>query len=83
MNLRLQVRSCTQANCSDNPSFVGPDNTAATFFSELLNPSLGLPSLSLSPDLSLNPYMQYKVYFDNQTESSTPVLRGIQLDGTL
>ncbi len=34
---QFQFRTCTQANCSDDPSWHGPDNTASTWFSELHN----------------------------------------------
>ena len=33
----FRVRGCTTSNCSDNPSWLGPDGTSATFFSELQN----------------------------------------------
>ncbi len=34
---KFQFRTCTQSNCTDNPSFRGPDNMASTWFSELHN----------------------------------------------
>lgn len=35
--IKYQVRTCTTANCSDNPTWVGPDNTNGSYFSELNN----------------------------------------------
>lgn len=35
--LKFQVRSCSDATCSTNPSFKGPDNTEATYFTEVNN----------------------------------------------
>jgi Concanavalin A-like lectin/glucanases superfamily len=35
--LKFQIRSCADATCSANPSFKGPDNTEATYFTEINN----------------------------------------------
>jgi hypothetical protein len=35
--IKHQVRTCITADCSDNPTWVGPDNTNGTYFSELNN----------------------------------------------
>jgi len=35
--IKYQVRTCTTSDCSDNPSWLGNDNTKASYFSELHN----------------------------------------------
>jgi trimeric autotransporter adhesin len=35
--IKFQTRVCTQNNCSDNPTWLGPDGTNQTYFSELNN----------------------------------------------
>jgi len=35
--IKYQVRTCTAADCSDNPTWLGNDNTKASYFSELHN----------------------------------------------
>lgn len=35
--LKAQVRSCTMVDCSDDPQWLGSDNTKASYFSELHN----------------------------------------------
>jgi len=55
-NLTFQVRSCSQANCSDG-SWIGPDNTSSSFFTDNSFNNLGLTNLSDAR------YFQYKAYF--------------------
>jgi hypothetical protein len=46
--LSFQLRSCTTADCGDDPPFVGPDGTAATAFSEAcFTGADGPPSVTL------------------------------------
>jgi hypothetical protein len=35
--IKHQVRTCTASDCSDNPTWIGPDNTNGSYFSELNN----------------------------------------------
>lgn len=35
--IKHQVRTCTTSDCSDNPTWIGPDNTNGSYFSELNN----------------------------------------------
>jgi len=46
--IKFQIRTCTTSDCSDNPTWLGPDGTNQSFFSELQNNSAftvaGLPT---------------------------------------
>jgi len=74
LKLRYQVRSG-----SANPptgSFIGPDGTAGTYYSELANSSAYLPSLSLT-NISDNRYFQYRAYLDTENSSFSPELKSV------
>lgn len=81
INLRYQVKSCTNANCSDG-TFVGPDNTANTYYSENNNSSNSTPSFSLS-NISSNRYFQYKTFFDTNDITLTPELKNTTISGNV
>ena len=59
LRLKYQVRS----GSTDPPSgsFIGPDGTTGTYYSELSNSTTELPSLSLT-NVGNNQYFQYKTY---------------------
>ncbi len=75
VRLKYQVRSCNDSACTGE-SFIGPDGTTSTYYSELSNSSTDLPSLFISnvPD---NRYFQYKVYFDTDNASYSPELKSV------
>ena len=84
--LRFQFRACSKSDCSDNPTFVGPDGTASTYFSELYNNSVqstglgnvltGSPAMTFSNfvsfSLTRNRYFQYRAYLDSNSTTTTP-----------
>lgn len=84
--LKFQVRSCTQNDCSDNPTWLGPNNTSATYFTELNNntiPTTGLGAvLTKSPEVLFgsfpaltipnNRYFQYKATFETDNTTFQP-----------
>jgi hypothetical protein len=85
--LQFQIRSCTLPDCSDAPTWKGPDGTNATFFSELNNnstPSTGLglvvnassPTMTHTDFLTLllpsNRYFQYQALMSSDTTSVYP-----------
>lgn len=80
LSLKHQLRSCAVADCSD-ASFVGPDGTANTYYSEINNVSNSIPSFSLS-NLTANRYIQYKTSFDTNLANITPELKNISITGT-
>jgi len=77
VRLLYQVRSCDDDVC-DTESFIGPDGTGSTYYSELSNASASLPSLSLTnvPD---NRYFQYKSYFQTDNSSYSPELKSVSI----
>lgn len=77
VRLLYQVRSCDDDVC-DTESFIGPDGTGSTYYSELSNTSTSLPSLSLTnvPD---NRYFQYKSYFQTDNSSYSPELKSVSI----
>ena len=73
--LQFQVRSCDDAACSGE-TFIGPDGTTSTYYSELLNNSITTPNLSLLsiPD---NQYFQYQTIFDTDTSLLSAELKTV------
>lgn len=80
LSLKFQARSCANTNCSDG-TFVGPDGTANTYYSEASNTSNSTPSLSLS-NITNNQYFQYKAFFNSPGTSFTPELKSVAINGT-
>lgn len=72
---KFQVRSCDDAACSGE-SFIGPDGTASTFYSELNNSTLLPPALTLV-GVPNNQYFQYRAYFETESSSLTPEIQGV------
>lgn len=72
LHLRYQVRSCDDAACVGE-TFIGPDGTGSTFYSEQSNSVASFPSLALS-HVSNNRYFQYRVVFVTDVNSLTPEL---------
>jgi len=77
--LKYQVRSCDDEGC-DTESYIGPDGTSGTFYSELQNGGLGLPSLSLT-NVSANRYFQYQAILETINSGLTPELKSVTTDG--
>ncbi len=73
--LRFQVRSCADNACSGE-SFIGPDGTAATYYTELNNSTIGLPALNLT-NLADNQYFQYQVNFNTDRAVYSPILKSV------
>ncbi|MEW5994636.1 MAG: LamG domain-containing protein [Candidatus Zixiibacteriota bacterium] len=76
LRLKYQVRSG-----SANPptgSFIGPDGTTGTYYSELSNSATGLPSLSLT-NVADNQYFQYKAYLETDNSSYSPELTSVTI----
>lgn len=81
--IKFQVRSCDDAACVGE-SWLGPDNSTASFFSEFNNNAVpndgtgavqtGLPSMSFTdfPSLVLNAnrYFQYRFVFESEADDS-------------
>jgi len=80
LSLKYQVKSCAQTNCSDG-TFIGPDGTSNSYYSESANTSNSTPSLSLS-NVNANRYFQYKTFFDNTNSALTPELKSATISGS-
>ena len=65
-NLSLQVRSCNDSGCSGE-TFVGPDNTANTYFT---NSSFVQLNETITPN---NTYFQYKLLFESNLTKNTSI----------
>jgi hypothetical protein len=70
--LKFQVRSCDDSACSGE-SFVGPDGTGATYYTELDNNTLDLPVFPLT-NLISNQYFQYNAIFETDDNTTSPEL---------
>jgi|GEM_PF-1514250 len=84
--MKFQVRTCTTADCSDDPTgayWKGPDGTDASYFSELDNVTSGAPNpdtpkllFSNFPlgSLTASRYFQYRTIFESDDVNSSPDL---------
>jgi len=78
--LKLQARSCADATCSAEPSFVGQDGTSSTYFEDSLTSFNNTPSFSLSG--LTGRYLQYKAFLESDSASVTPELKSVGLSYT-
>lgn len=76
-NLKYQVRSCDDAACSGE-TYIGPDGTTATYYSEISNTGLGLPQLTLT-NLPQNQYFQYQANFSTDDVTYSPELYDVSI----
>ncbi len=79
-HIKFQIRACTDADCGDG-TFVGPDGTAATHFSEVDNSTAGFPSFDL-PNFGLKRYFQYQANFVNLDPSIQITLEQVSVLGS-
>ncbi|PIR04299.1 MAG: hypothetical protein COV59_01530 [Candidatus Magasanikbacteria bacterium CG11_big_fil_rev_8_21_14_0_20_39_34] len=75
--LQFQVRSCDDGACSGE-SFIGPDGSSGTYYSELTDASTALPSKTLG-NVSNNRYFQYKAFLETSQSTISPALLDITL----
>ena len=78
LRLKYQVRSCDDSACSGE-AFIGPDGTNSSYYSEVNNTSLGLPSFSLT-NVDDNQYFQYKITFETSNSTYTPELNNVTVE---
>ena len=75
-----QIRACTSSSCADNPTWLGPDGTATTYFSERYNTTSNLANanstvLTTVPNMAFgnfnsltipsNSYFQYRLIMES------------------
>ncbi|MEI7619943.1 MAG: LamG-like jellyroll fold domain-containing protein [Candidatus Falkowbacteria bacterium] len=70
LRLKLQVRSCADTSCVGQ-NFIGPDGTAASFYSEANNTSLAPVSFALT-NLADNRYFQYRAILETDSSTVSP-----------
>lgn len=71
---KLRIRSCNDAACAGE-TFVGPNGTAGTYFSDEANSTL-LPPV-VTPNVPANQYFQYQLILDTDTTLGGPEITGI------
>jgi hypothetical protein len=76
--IRFQIRTCDQSDCS-SASFVGPDATSNSFFSEQNNTTGDLPSFDIT-GLDPGQYFQYKIYFDDTTSENATGVTSVDVE---
>ncbi|MBI5879551.1 MAG: DUF11 domain-containing protein [Chloroflexi bacterium] len=79
LRARLQARSCADALCATGGPFLGPDGDSATYFSEQDNATLTTPGAALAGVVD-NPYFQYRVLLESDTNTAVPAIRGVRAD---
>ena len=77
--IKLQARHCNNSNCSDG-TFVGPDGTAATFFTENSNTSNSQTTTFNVASLFTNrQYFQYRAVFESDNSVLNPQLSSVSI----
>jgi hypothetical protein len=79
MRLKFQVRSCTDNVCSSE-TWKGPDGTADTFFSELLNSTPAFPLFNPTNYGGANRYFQYRTYFESDLPTKVPEISDVSIE---
>ena len=71
--IKFQTRTCVASDCSDNPTWLGPDGSNQSYFSELQNNSAfsaaGLPTGNV---LTGSPFMLFSSFTDFLSSFVTP-----------
>jgi hypothetical protein len=82
--MQLQVRVCMALNCGGT-TFVGPDGTDLTYFSEKIVPPI-VPTQNtghLFPAPVAGRYVDYRVFFDTEDPAISPVLESVMIQGEI
>jgi len=79
LHLQIQIRSCDDSACVGE-TFIGPDDTAATYYSETGNNTVGLPSFT-GIVLPNNRYFQYQVTLATDDAYYSPELTSVSIGG--
>ena len=77
--LKFQVRSCDDVACDTEP-FIGPDGTAATYYTEIESDSLGLPTVTI--DVDDNRYVQYQLTMGTTDPLQNVAVSSVELGPT-
>ncbi len=77
LRLRFQVRACA-APCTAE-AWLGPDGTSGSTYSELMNPTAGLPNLTLTGPPT-GRYFQYRAFFDTLDPTRSPELKDVRVE---
>lgn len=75
-NIKMQIRTCSQPDCSDNTPFFGSDNTSSSYF---INPSFNNLSKTNITNQLEHRYIQYKAYLESGNNFDTPKLWQINI----
>jgi hypothetical protein len=78
LQVRYRVRTCDDIAC-DTESFVGPDGTTATYFSEADNETLS-PYIAAFTSLADNQYFQYRAYFETLDPNYSPEVSAVRTE---
>ena len=72
-SIKIQARSCQQAGCSDSPTFIGPDNTSGTWFTNSTYNDIR------SVNLTEARYFQYRAFLSTTDNTVTPRLFNVSV----
>lgn len=92
--LKFQVKSCVQPNCSDIATWLGPNGTNSTYFTEINNngiPNTGLGTvLTTSPNMIFanfpsltiptNRFFQYQTTFETDNTTYSPDITSVRVE---
>ena len=78
LGLNFQVRSCDDVVCSGE-SFIGPDGTGSSYYSEINNISVDLPSFNLANVVD-NQYFQYQASLITDNISYSPEFNSVTIE---
>jgi len=78
MNVKFQVRSCDDDACVGE-SFIGPDGSSGTYYSEINNDSVDLPQFVFT-NLAQNRYFQYRANLTTEDDTYSPKFYDVSID---
>lgn len=77
--IKLHARGCANSNCSDG-TYVGPDGTASSFFTETANTSdTRTTTYNVTSLFSNRQYFQYKTIFESDDSILNPQLMSVSI----
>lgn len=78
VRLRFQARICEEPDCSDDPAFVGPDGSSASFYEDATDaPAAAAVDLE---GLAEGRYFQYRAEFETLATAPSPELLRVEVD---
>ena len=78
IDVKYQVRTCDLADC-EGESFIGPDGTNGSYYSELMNQDDSLPEIPFINLQTDKRYLQYRAFLSSDIKSILPLVKSVSI----